>query len=302
MVAMRAAVRRLPRLVCGCTPPRRARTARTFPSPSRRRSDDPRRAGGTARCGTTCGLRRSSPRSATAKGEWHAPWRAADAKCVPLSTSLTCGRLRRDGYTRRRADEEVDRTACRSASSTIAGEHVTFEASNCSEPLKKMHTPRHPAPQSVRGGRLHHRVCRPVRYRGGGPSRAGVAEPNVFEAFGVVMFTYAFIVRCRRGPRRPAVSSRTPELRAHVLAAAARLRPLGAWAFDLVASACTNPRTPEHPADLRPPRHAGDHALLVVPLHADDARPRHPRPRDRGCATTFSRPGCARGSAPPSGA
>ena len=55
-------------LVCGCAPPPRApRHARRQTRRPRRRSPRPLRAGGTARCGTTSGLRRSSPRSATAK-------------------------------------------------------------------------------------------------------------------------------------------------------------------------------------------------------------------------------------------
>ena len=56
-------------LVCGCAPTRRRRRAHRHQSHHpRRRSPHPLRAGGTARCGTTSGLRRSSPRSATAKG------------------------------------------------------------------------------------------------------------------------------------------------------------------------------------------------------------------------------------------
>ena len=56
-------------LVCGCAPTRRRRRAHrgTRRCQNRRRSPRTLRAGGTARCGTTCGLRRSSPRSATAK-------------------------------------------------------------------------------------------------------------------------------------------------------------------------------------------------------------------------------------------
>ena len=56
-------------LVCGCAPTRRRCAHRPHRRrQNRRRSPRPLRAGGTARCGTTSGLRRSSPRSATAKG------------------------------------------------------------------------------------------------------------------------------------------------------------------------------------------------------------------------------------------
>ena len=76
------------------------------------------------------------------------------------------------------------------------------------------------------------------------PSRTpAFAEPNVFEAFGVVMFTYAFIVTVPSwvNEKKPAVSVKkvmwTSALTCSLLQLAFGL--LGAWAFDLVGPKAT---------------------------------------------------------------
>ena len=76
------------------------------------------------------------------------------------------------------------------------------------------------------------------------PSRTpAFAEPNVFEAFGVVMFTYAFIVTVPSwvNEKKPQVSVKkvmwTSALTCSLLQLAFGL--LGAWAFDLVGPKAT---------------------------------------------------------------